>query len=161
MSGITKTITVNTPAVRVFDTMSDPWNTAQIWPQVVSLYDIERLSPRMWHFRWVRKFENVRFQGLTEMVLFPPDRGMMTEVSGGLRFLSAWSLETVAEGTLVVLSVDYTLPAPLLQKHPKEMVTTDFEADLQQTLVNLKRLAESSTPPRHHEQSSNTAHLPA
>lgn len=149
MKRIVETIDLDIDPAIVFRVLSDPWNVESIWPEVIRVDGIERLSHDRWRFRWTRRLLGVRFEGLTELVAFPPHKGILCQITGGTHALMEWVLDKTEQGTHVTLYLDYTPPAPLLHKHSEQSIADAVAADAKAALSNLAAFVTARAPLAH------------
>ena len=143
MARVQKTVSVNAPVEKVFSYISDPTNLPEIWPSLIEVSDVKSLPSGGHSNRWVYKMAGMRFEGTSEDTERVPNERVVSKTEGGVKSTQTWSLQPEAGGTKVTLTVDYTVPIPVLGKLAEVIIVkmNDHEGDL--LMANLKTRMEA------------------
>jgi hypothetical protein len=137
MEKLAKTIYIDAALTTIFDYLRQPSNLMSIWPGALALIDMEPLAHGGHTFRWMRKFCNVRFEGLGDYIPDIEKQKIAFKTSGGLVSQTTISLTLEEKGTRATLMMEYTLPEPLRQKHSSQAIKQQCEHDAELLLLNL------------------------
>jgi len=144
MATVKRTIIINAPVEKVFNYIAEPRNEPEYLPGSVEVTDVTRTEEGVGsHYRWVYKILGIRFHGETTVTEFVPNERIVTESKGGI--LSTWTHTFQPEdgGTKATLTVDYTIPVPLLGKFAEGLVLRQNEREADLATANLKAILEA------------------
>ena len=143
MAKTEKSTTIKAPVEKVFSYISEPTSLPEIWPSLVEIKDVKPLPNGGHSNRWVYKMAGVRLEGSSEDIEFVPNQRLVSKTKGGADSTQTWIFEPEADSTKVTLSVEYTLPIPVLGKLAEAIIVkmNDHEGDL--LLANLKARMET------------------
>ena len=93
-------------------------------------------------FKWKYKMAGVILEGETEITELTPNKKMVTVSKGGAKSTFTFNLEPSDNGTLLDLTIDYTIPIPVLGKLAEKVAwgRNDREANL--AMENIKEKLE-------------------
>ncbi len=143
MAKIHKSITINAPVERVFDYASHPENLPEIWPSMVEVKNPQRKEDGSHSFDWVYKMAGVHFRGHSDTVEVEKNKHLKLKSTEGIQNTFDWSYSGENGTTRVEMSVDYSVPVPLLGKLAEPFVAKLNEREAQTVLENLKARLES------------------
>ncbi len=144
MAKLTKTITINAPAEKIFGYMTDPTNLPEIWPSLVEVRDVKQLPEGVGSsYRWVYKMAGMRFEGTTETIEYVPNQRTVLKDRGGIESTRTTTFEPQDGGTKVTAEVEYTVPIPLLGKLAEAFILSLNEREAETVLANLKARMEA------------------
>ncbi len=145
MSHLTKNITINTRAEKVFDLINDPNRTSQLNPYL-TLLSHKPAELGGYDSTWNYKMAGKKFSGNTKITAYQKPKRVVYETTGGIPSHWEWTLTSEDFMTTdVSLSLDYTVPGSILGAiADKLVIERQNEKIIEQQLVNLKRMAESN-----------------
>ena len=138
MQRIEKSITINAPARKVFDYVSDPARLPALWPSMAEVYDIEPGATSRRRYRWLYRLCGVRFEGESETTEYRIGERLHEHWRGGLQGTIGWVFAVDEDGTRVTLTVDFAVPLPLQHKHSQVEIEAEQSRCIEGTLRNLK-----------------------
>lgn len=141
MITIKKNIIVNTSVGNVYKYITDHSNEPEWLPGMVEVKDVTG-SDVGDQFKWKYKMAGVILEGETEITELTPNKKMVTVSKGGAKSTFTFNLEPSDNGTLLDLTIDYTIPIPVLGKLAEKVAwgRNDREANL--AMENIKEKLE-------------------
>jgi carbon monoxide dehydrogenase subunit G len=140
-SHISNSITIQAPIERIFDLLVDPNHWSRVNPDVtVTSYAPSEVGG--YDLEWDYKFGAMTLSGSSKVVQYERPTLLVMDTSGGVPSHWMWSLEPDHDGTLLTLSLDYTVPKQL--QFLGKLVEKQNEKSAEMQITNLKRLAEGS-----------------
>ena len=138
MTKVEKTITVNTPAEKIYNYVGKPENLPEFWPSLVEVMDVQSLPNGGNSNRWAYKMAGIRLKGTSEDTERVPNERIVSKTKGGVESTQTWGFQPEAGGTKVTFVVEYTVPIPVLGKIAEAIIVkmNDREGDM--LLANLK-----------------------
>ena len=142
MAKVERSITINAPVEKVFAYIEDPTNNPEWIPSMIEVTDVTGQGAGQ-HFRWAYKMLGLRLMGestFTEHIL---NERIVEQSKGGL--VSTWTYTFIPEdgGTRVNLTVEYTIPIPVLGRVAEALVLRQNEREAEFGLATLKATLES------------------
>jgi len=137
MAKVEKSITINAPVEKVFAYIEDPMNQLEYLPSIVEVKDVTGQGVGA-HYRWAYKMAGLRFEGETTMTEYTPNERIVVETKGGIASTWSWTLTSVDGGTEVGLTVEYTIPVPVLGKLGEALVLKQNEREAGTAMANIK-----------------------
>lgn len=145
MPKIEKSITIKAPVEKVFEFFIEPMNLLEVWPSLMEVKDVKK-SPDgvVISWRWVYKMAGMRFEGISEITEYIPNRrwGMKTK-GGGIESTHLHTFQSEAGGTKMTLDIDFTVPIPLLGKLAEGFIVKLNEQEAESFYANLKARMEA------------------
>ena len=144
MSKIEKSITIEAPVKKVFEYASNAELMPEWLPGMVEVKDVNRTEEGVGSTnKWVYKMAGMRFEGETVTEEYVPEKKIVTRSKGGVNSLWTWNFEPHNDGTMIDLTVDYTIPIPVRGNIAEAIILKQNirEADL--ALANIKAKMES------------------
>jgi uncharacterized membrane protein len=140
---LTKNITIQAPAEKIFAVLIDPERASEMNPDLKLLsYTPAAIGGH--DNTWEYKMGGMTFNGETRMKVYDAPRRAVYETSGGIPSTWEWSLAEIGDAVQVSLSLDYTMPGSLLGAIAnKLLLERQNEKVIENQLANLKRMAES------------------
>jgi len=137
-----KQIHINAPVEKVFDFSVEPENLPEIWPSLIKVDNIER-SPTAGHsWDWQYKMAGMTFNGHSNTTEFVPNKRVVTENKEGIPSIFNWEYSAEDGGTTLDVTVEYTVPVPVLGKLAERIVVKMNENEMDTLLANLKTVME-------------------
>lgn len=144
MATVKRTNIINAPVDKVFNYIAEPRNEPEYLPGSAEVTEVTCTEEGVGsHYRWVYKILGIRFHGESTVTEFVPNERIVTESKGGI--LSTWTYTFQPEdgGTKMTLTVDYTIPIPLLGKFAEAIVLKQNEREADLATANLKEILEA------------------
>jgi uncharacterized membrane protein len=92
--------------------------------------------------QWVYKMAGIRFEGVSNTTEYVANQRITSKSQGGIDNTTTWAFQPEGEGTRVDLSIEYTVPVPLLGKLAEAFIVKANEREADTLMANLKaRLA--------------------
>ena len=138
MARVEKEVTVVAPLDQVCSYITEPSNVPEFWPSVQEIKNVEPLPNGGFSGRWLYKMLGVTFEGTGIYTEVVPNQWLVIETSGGIKSRITWTFRARGEITRVTLTIEYSVPIPLLGKLAEAIIVkmNDQEADL--VMANLK-----------------------
>jgi uncharacterized membrane protein len=138
MAKMTKSVTINAPAEKVFAFMGDPTNLPEIWTSMIEVKDVQPSPAGGFNFGWVFKMAGMRFEGASETTESITNQRVVTKSTKGIESAFVWTYEPEDGGTTLTMDVEYTVPIPLLGKLAEAFIVKQNEREAEAMLANLK-----------------------
>ncbi len=139
MPKVERNITINAPVKKVFDYIADSKLTPEWLPGMIETKDIEQTEEGVGStHNWVYKMAGIRFEGKNITDEYIPDKKMVIRSEGSIKTLWKWNFEPYDDGTKIDLSVEYTIPIPVLGKIAEVIVLKQNEREAELALANIK-----------------------
>ena len=142
MIKIKKQIHIDAPVEKVFEFANKPENMPEIWPSMIKVDNIEKLSSGGNEYDWDYKMAGMPFHGHTYTTEFEPNKHVVAENKTGIPSKFVWDYRAHNGGTQLDLQVEYEVPVPLLGKLAEKAVRKINENEAEVMLANLKVVAE-------------------
>ena len=141
MAQVRKNITINAPLEKVFSYVGDPMNQLEQLPGMTDVREIagEGVGRR---FSWTYKMMGMSFKGKTEVIDYVSNERYVIRSTGGIQSTWTWTFQPETSGTLLSLTVEYTIPVPLLGKVAERLVLQQNEREAHMAMTNLKERLE-------------------
>jgi len=143
MAKITRTITINALADKVYGFINYPGNLPEVWPSMIEVKDIKPSSAGGYNFSWVYKMAGVRFEGASDTTELITNQRIVTKSTKGINSTFVWQFEPKDGGTKLTLEVEYVVPIPLLGKLAESFIIKQNEHEADAMLANLKARMET------------------
>lgn len=137
MAKVEKTITINAPVEKVFSYVEDPMSQLEYLPSMVEVKDVTGQGVGA-HYRWTYKMAGVRFEGESTMTEHITNERMVVQSKGGIASTWTWIFTPEDGGTKVNLTVEYTIPVPVLGKLGEALILKQNEREADTAMANLK-----------------------
>ena len=137
MAKIERSITINAPVEKVFAYVDDPMSQLEYLPSIVEVKDVTGHGVGA-HYRWTYKMAGLRFEGESTMTEYIPNERMVVQSKGGIVSTWSWTFTPEDGGTKVNLTVEYTIPVPVLGKLGEALVLKQNEREADQVMANIK-----------------------
>lgn len=139
MPKIERSITINVPVKKVFDYIADPKLTPEWLPGMVEIKDINLAEEVVGSTcNWVYKMAGMTFKGKNITDEFVQDKKIVIRSEGSIKTLWNWNFEPHDDGTKINLSIEYTIPMPILGRLAEAMVLKQNEREADLALANIK-----------------------
>jgi len=139
MPKVERSITINAPVKKVFDYIADPRLTPEWLPGMIETKDIEQTKEGVGStHNWVYKMSGMRFKGKNITDEFVQDKKIVIRSEGGIKTLWNWNFKPHGAGTKLDLSIEYTIPIPVLGKLAEAIVLKQNEKEADLAMANIK-----------------------
>jgi carbon monoxide dehydrogenase subunit G len=138
MAEIKRSISINAPVEEVFAHIDDPVNFPEVWPSMVEVKDVEGLPTGGRKFNWVYKMAGVRLEGTSETTEYVANQRIVTKSTGAVESSFVWDFLPEGEGTKLNVSIEYTVPVPVLGKLAEGLIVKMNEREADTLVANLK-----------------------
>ena len=142
MAKVEQSITVNAPVEKVFSYLCDPMNQLEWLPSMTDVRDIKGEGVGQKH-SWTYKMMGVSFKGENEVVESVANQRRVVKSAGGIQSMWTWTFKSENSNTVVNLTVEYTIPVPVLGKVAERMVLRQNEREAELAMANIKERLES------------------
>ncbi len=141
MPSIHRSISIQAPVDRVFDYLADPRNHTEWLPSLVETSEITGSGKGQRH-KWKYKMVGVPLSGESTIVEFVPNQRQVLESKGTTD--STWTFVFESEGnkTTLDLTIDYTIPVPVLGKLAEKLVLKRNEREIDLAMENIRERME-------------------
>ncbi len=138
MAKIENKAIVNAPIEKIFGHIYELSNWLEFWPSLMELRDVKPLPNGGYSARWVYKMAGMLFRGAGEYTSVVPNQLLVIETKGGVISTITWAFRSWGNRTRVFLTIEYTIPIPLLGKLAEVIVAKMNEKEAELMLHNLQ-----------------------
>ena len=142
MAKIEKSITINAPVQKVFSYIADPMAQPEWLISMMTVKDVSGSGVGQ-HFRWTYKMAGVLLEGETTVTEHIPNKRRVTQTKGGATSTWIFNFETLDGGIKVELSIEYTIPVPVIGKLAEKIVLKRNEREADLAMENIKEKMEA------------------
>lgn len=137
MAKVKKSIRINAPVGKVFDYLADQKSQPDWIPSMVEVWDTS--EPALGSkFKWKYKMAGVLLEGKTEVTELVQNKRLRTVSSGAVSSDWLFLLEAKNGGTELELTIEYTVPVPVLGKLAEKIVLKRNEREADLAMENIK-----------------------
>ena len=123
MAKLERTIMINAPVEKVFSYFDEPTNQPELWPSMVRVSDVQRLSNGSSSFRFVYKTFGRHFEGTCEVIEYVANqRWVSRDIEGRVEGRHAMMFQSEDGGTRVISAGEYQVHIPLLQNRSQILI---------------------------------------
>jgi uncharacterized protein YndB with AHSA1/START domain len=137
METIQKSIDINGSVDRVFAYVDDPDTSTQWLPSMVEVRDISGSGAGQRH-AWTYKMAGFSLDGESTTVEYVPNERRVVKSKGGVESLWTFIFTPHEGGTKLDLTVEYTVPLPVLGKLAEKLVVRRNEREVSLAAQNIK-----------------------
>lgn len=138
-----KQIHINAPVDKVFSFAIEPDNLIEIWPSLMNVGNIERSPTKGINWDWEYKMAGMSFRGHSETTEFVPNERVVTENKEGIPSIFIWNYRAEDGGTMVNVTVEYSVPVPVLGKLAEKVIVKMNDNEMDTLMANLKAVMEA------------------
>ncbi len=144
MAKIEKSITINAPVNRVFEYLTKTELMPEWLPGMVEVKDIKHTEEGVGStYKWVYKMAGKRFEGESVTEEFIPEKKLVSKSKGSINSLWTWNFESYNDDTKLDITIDYTVPIPVLGKIAEAVILKQNIREAELALANIKDKLES------------------
>ena len=141
MAKVERSITINAPVEKVFNYLEDPMAQLEWVPSMMEVKDVSG-SGLGAHFKWKYKMAGIFLEGESTVTEHIPNKRLVTQSKGGAISTWTFNLEPHDSGTVVKLTIEYTIPVPVLGKLAEKIVLKRNEREADLAMNNIKEKME-------------------
>lgn len=138
MFKIKKTVLINAPVVKVCEYMKDPAHLPEFWPSMLEVKNIRKNAKGWPIYEWVYKMAGMKFDGESDTTEFIENAHTTTESTKGIKSHFDFDYKDLAGKTELTVTVEYTVPIPLIGKLAEGVIGKMNDHDADTMLANLK-----------------------
>ncbi len=143
MPKVERSVTINAPVKKVFDYIANPENQPEWLPGSVEVKDINLTEERVGStYKYVYKLAGIRLEGEDITEEFIPNKRIVTRSEGGIESRWTYTFEPYNDGTKAGVSVEYTIPIPVLGKLAEAIALKLIEREADHAMANMKDIME-------------------
>ena len=144
MPTFTKTIVIDAPPEKVFARMSDPMNMMEDVPNAVDVIDITGEGVGM-SFKSVYKMAGMKFTITSKYIEYVENEKLVGKFDGGFTGTMTWTLEPENGSTKMCITIEYSIPVPLIGKIAESILAKRNEREWDVILANAKDAIEADS----------------
>jgi len=141
MAIINTSINIQAPVEEVFAYVTDPMNLPEWLVGLVEVKDVTGAGVGQRH-HWTYNMIGMPLRGETTISEHVPNERWVTDGKGGITSSFAFTFAPHESGTKLDLSIDYTIPVPVLGKLAEKLVLKRHQRDADASMENLKERLE-------------------
>ena len=142
MAKVERNTLIKAPLEKLFSYLTDPKNELEWLPSITDVRGVTGQGVgKKWD--WTYKMIGLSFKGNSEVIEQVDNEKYIYKTKGGIR--STWTFMVKAEGggTRLNLTVEYTIPVPVLGKVAERLVLAQNEKEADLAISNIKSRLES------------------
>jgi len=137
MEMIQKSIDINGSVDRVFAYVDDPATGTQWLPSMMEVRNISGSGVGQ-HHEWTYKMAGFALDGETTTIAHVPNERRVVRSKGGVDSLWTFTFEPHEGGTRLNLTIEYTVPLPVLGRLAEKLVVRRNEREIDLAVQNIK-----------------------
>lgn len=137
MAKLEKAITVNVPVEKAFSYVTNPLNQLEWLPSITDVREVTGLGKAQ-RFAWTYKMMGMPLKGQTEVTDYVANKRLVFKTTGGIASTWAWTFAGAAGKSQLNLTVDYTVPVPILGKIAEKLILRQNEREAELAMANIK-----------------------
>ncbi|HEX2909813.1 MAG TPA: SRPBCC family protein [Chloroflexia bacterium] len=141
MANVNRKITIQAPAERIWAILEDPKLQSELNPDLRLLTNTPS-TVGGFDNTWEYNMYGMMFHGSTSIKVFDQPQHMVYETTGGIPSTWDWQLSEQADGTVVVVRLNYGLPGLFGTIFLRPVVELQNQNTVERELRNLKRMSE-------------------
>ena len=142
MAKVNKSIQINAPVEKVFNFLADQKNQPDWIPSMIEVWDTS--EPAIGStFKWKYKMAGVLLEGETETTELVQNKRLRTMSKGSVSSDWLFLMEADNGDTSLELTIDYTIPVPVLGKVAEKIMLKRNEREADLAMENIKMSLES------------------
>ena len=142
MAKVKKSISISAPVEKVFNYLADQKSQPDWIPSMVEVWDTS--EPAVGNtFKWKYKMAGVLLEGETTVTELVPNKSLRTVSKGAAASDWLFLLEARDGKTELELTIEYTIPIPVLGKVAEKIMLKRNEQEVDLAIENLKVTMES------------------
>ncbi len=142
MAKVKKSIIISAPVEKVFNYLADQKNQPDWIPSMVEVWDTSEPAVGS-TFKWKYKMAGVLLEGETTVTELVPNKSLRTLSKGAVASDWLFLLEASDGRTELELTIEYTIPVPVLGKVAEKIMLKRNEREADLAIENIKVTMES------------------
>ena len=142
MAKIHRSIRIQAPVSQVFDYLADPRNHTEWLPSLTEVSDITGSGLGQRH-KWKYKMIGVPLQGESTIVAHVPNERQVIESKGTSDSTWTFAFSSEDAGTILDVTIDYSIPVPVLGKLAEKLVLRRNEREVDLGMENIRERMET------------------
>ena len=142
MASWKNSIVIHAPADRVFAYVDDPINLVEWLPSMVEIRNVIGTGAGQQQ-EWTYKMAGLLLRGQATVVEHVPNKSAIHQTIGMISSDFGYAVEPHAEGSVLTLEVEYSVPIPVLGKLAEHIALRRNERDFENALKNVKETLEA------------------
>jgi uncharacterized membrane protein len=139
MATVKKSTQINTPVEKVYGYISDHKNEPIWMPGMIEVNLIKGAGDSVGdQYKWKYKMAGMIFDGETIITEINPNKKIVTESKGGIKSTFTFIFEPNNGATLLSLTIQYTVPVPVLGKIAEKIILGKNEREADLAMENIK-----------------------
>ena len=134
---IQQSVDIKSSIGRVFAYIEDPSTHTQWLPSLMDIRNVTG-SGKDRHWEWTYKMVGVPLEGEGSVIAHVPNERLVIRTKGSTEGLWTFVLEPHQGGTRLDLTVEYSIPMPILGKLAEKLVVRRNERELAVAVQNIK-----------------------
>lgn len=141
MEAIHESIDIHGSVDSVFAYVDDPENAPAWLPSMMEVHNITGHGVGARH-QWTYKMAGFPLRGESTTIAHIPNERRVVRTRGGMESLWTYVVERAAVGTHLEITVEYSIPAPLLGRLAEKLVVRRNEREIHLAIQNIKDYCE-------------------
>ena len=137
MAKVERTVSIDAPVEKIFTYIEDPMNELEWFPGLMEVKDVTG-SGKDLHYRFTYKMIGLRLQGESSVTEYVPNERLVTQSKGGIVSTWTWTFTPQNGGTMVTVTIEYTIPIPVLGKVAEAVARKWTEREANMAAANIK-----------------------
>ena len=135
-------IIINVPVDKAWALLNDTEKLPEWMPLLMEVSDIQGEGVGK-SFNWAYKFLGIKFKGSSSITEEEINRKHVTKSKAGVESIWTWTFVPEDNTTKANLTVEYTIPVPVLGKYAEKYVVKQGKRDMDYLIENFKAALES------------------
>ncbi len=144
MRKLVRSVDIQAPVDRVYEFMTTPTNLPSVWPNMLSVGNVQRNVDGANSFDWTYKMAGMHLHGHSRPLDVKRNELIVTRNDEGVPSTFRWIFQPKGASTRLTVEIEYTLPLPVLGKIAEAFVAKVNEHDIESMLANAKASLEAS-----------------
>lgn len=116
-------------------------NQAEWMPSMVSIKDVKGSGLKT-SWRWTYKMAGILIEGEGNIAEHIPKKRVVFESKGGIESTFTYNFESLNNGTMLKLAIEYNIPVPVLGKIGEAILLKRNEREADLAMANIKETLE-------------------
>jgi len=141
MATIKRSTQINVSVEKVYSYLSDHNNEPEWMPGMIEVKKMTESGPGFNvgdHYKWKYKMAGMIFDGESTIIEIVHNKKIVTESKLGIKSTFTFILEPKNESTILDLTIDYTVPVPVLGKIAEKVILKKNESETDLAMENIK-----------------------
>ncbi len=144
MRKLVRSVEINAPVDRVYEFMTTPTNLPSIWPNLISVGNVQRSTDGANSFDWTYKMAGLHFRGHSRPLDVKKNELIVTRNDEGVPSTFRWMFQPKGAQTKLTVEIEYAMPVPVVGKIAEAFMAKVNEHDIEAMLRNAKASLEAA-----------------